>query len=97
VYLWVLVHRKDVPGWWPQGGKSINVADDGAWSVRVTYGGPNDVGRQFEIASVVVSRPVHAQWLQWVQSVRETGLYPPVQLPRYGGLIAERYRTVNRR
>lgn len=42
-HLWVLVHRKDINGWWPQGGGEIAVADS-RWSVQVRYGGPDDVG-----------------------------------------------------
>ncbi len=94
-YLWVLVHRKDVDGWWPQGGGSILVAGD-RWSAQVDYGGPEDAGCEFEIAAVIVSRAVQDRWLQWVQAVRDTGAFPPVRLPAPPGVLAEAYRTVRK-
>lgn len=42
-YVWVLAHRKDVNGWWPQGNGPVAVAD-GCWSAQVNYGGPQDAG-----------------------------------------------------
>jgi len=86
-HLWVLAHRKDVNGWWPQGGGEIAVTD-GQWSVQVQYGGSEDVGHDFEIAAVIVSGAVHEQWL---------GSHPPVQLPRPPAVRAEDYRTVTKR
>lgn len=94
-YLWVLAHRKDVNGWWPQGDGAVPVAN-GCWSAQVNYGGPQDAGFQFEIAAVVVTQAVHESWLGWVQSVKNTGLFPPVQLPTVPHVIAENFRTVNR-
>src|ERR1017187_197814 len=94
-HLWVLVHRKDVNGWWPQGGGEIVVAGS-QWSVPVKYGGPEDAGYDFEIAAVIVCRPVHEQWLEWVRSVQSTGAYPPVQLPRPGAVLSEEHRTVTK-
>jgi len=94
-HLWVLVHRKDVNGWWPQGEGEIAVADS-QWSVEVQYGDPQDAGFDFEIAAVAVSRPVHEQWLEWVRTVRATGLYPPTQLPGPAALLAAAYRTVGK-
>jgi hypothetical protein len=95
-HLWVLVHRKDVNGWWPQGGGEIAVAGS-QWSVQVKYGGPEDAGCDFEIAAVTVCRPVHEQWVEWVRSVQATGVYPPVQLPRPGAALSAEYRTVTKR
>jgi hypothetical protein len=95
-HLWVLVHRKDVNGWWPQGRGEIAVAGS-QWSVQVKYGGPDDVGYDFEIAAVIVCRPVHEQWLEWVRTVQATGAYPPVQLPRPGAVLSGEYRTVTKR
>jgi hypothetical protein len=94
-HLWVLAHRKDVNGWWPQGGGEIAVAGN-RWSVQVKYGGPDDAGYDFEIAAVIVHRPVHEQWLEWVRGVQSTGAYPPVQLPRPGVVLSGEYRTVTK-
>jgi hypothetical protein len=95
-HLWVLVHRKDVAGWWPQGDGAVPVSQS-PWSAPVKYGGIEDAGYDFEIAAVVVRRPVHERWLEWVQSVRETGSYPPVQLPGAGALLAEARRIVTKK
>lgn len=95
-HLWVLVHRKDVAGWWPQGGGPVPVSN-GAWHVEVKYGDPSDAGHVFEIAAAAVPIAVHERWLQWVHSVNETGMYPPLQLPSGTALIATAYRTVKRR
>jgi len=95
-HLWVLVHRKEVNGWWPQGAGEIAVADS-QWSVQVEYGGPDDAGYDFEIAAVIVYRPVHEQWLEWVRSVQSTGACPAVQLPRRGAVLSEEYRAVTKK
>jgi len=94
-YLWVLAHRKDVEGWWPQGGGPVSVAND-SWTVQVNYGGPEDAGLPFEIAAVLVTRAVHEHWLEWVQAVKETGEFPPVRLPMPAAVLAEAYRTVQK-
>lgn len=94
-HLWVLVHRKDVSGWWPQGGGPVQVSGDD-WTVEVKYGEPGDAGHTFEIAAAVVRPVVHERWLQWVRSVRETGMSPPVQFSSGAALVSISYRTVRR-
>lgn len=94
-HLWVLVHRRDVDGWWPQGAGEIAVSGS-QWSVQVKYGGPEDAGYDFEIAAVIVGRPAHEQWMEWVRSVQATRAYPPVQLPGAGAVLSAQYRTVTK-
>jgi hypothetical protein len=94
-HLWVLVHRKDVDGWWPQGDGAAPVSGD-SWTVQVNYGGPDDVGFQFEVAAVLVTRAVHERWLEWVQAVKDTGEFPPVRLPMPPAVLAEAYRAVQK-
>lgn len=94
-YLWVLVHRTDVDGWWPQSGGSVAVAH-GRWKVEVSYGGPHDAGRNFEIVAVIVRRGIHELWLDWTEAVKNTGLFPPVQLPQPKHVFAETYCRVRR-
>lgn len=94
-YLWVLARRKDFNGWWPQGAGAVSVAD-GRWSVGVTYGGPEDKGHEFEIAALAVSAPTHELWSDWVARVRETGMFPPVQLPSRQFIAGGAYRTVRK-
>jgi hypothetical protein len=85
-YLWVLVHRKDFDGWWPQGAGAVAVNRD-RWNVSVRYGEPRDAGCDFEIAAVVVGLSTHELW---------TSLRPPVQLPSAAFVLGEAYRTVRK-
>ena len=94
-FLWVLAHRKDFNGWWPQGMGAVPV-DRNRWSVSVTYGGPQDKGRDFELAALVVPQPTHELWTDWAARVRETGLFPPVQLPPADFVLGEAFRTVTK-
>jgi hypothetical protein len=91
--LWVLVHRRDVDGWWPQGGGPAPL-DGAKWSVPVKYGDPGDAGSEFEIAALIVRRPTHDLWLDGLARLRETGAFPPVHLPPAGSVLAEAWRTV---
>jgi hypothetical protein len=93
--LWVLVHRRDVAGWWPQG-PGPALLDGAKWSVPVRYGDPGDAGREFEIAALIVRQPTHDLWLDWVARLRESGAFPPVQLPPAGFVLGEARRTVKK-
>jgi hypothetical protein len=95
-YLWVLVHRKDFDGWWPQGAGAISV-DNGRWKVSANYGSPQDSGCDFEIAALAVGQATHELWTDWVARVRETGLFPPVKLPHPSFVFGEAFRTVTKR
>jgi predicted O-methyltransferase YrrM len=95
-HLWILVHRKDVNGWWPQGGGETAVAG-GRWSIEVKYGDPGDAGCDFEIAAVAVCRAVHEQWVEWVRSAQSSGAYRPVQLPGFEAVLSADFRTVMKR
>jgi hypothetical protein len=92
-FLWVLARRKDFDGWWPQGMGPVEM-DGNRWRVPVTYGGPQDQGSDFELAAIVAGPATHELWTDWVNRVRETGLFPPVQLPPPGFVLAEAFRTV---
>jgi hypothetical protein len=85
-YLWVLVHRKDFDGWWPQGGGAVAMHQN-RWNVPVKYGEPHDAGHDFEIAAIVVGPATHELW---------TGLRPPVQLPSSDFILGAAYRTVKK-
>ena len=94
-FLWVLARRKDFDGWWPQGMGAVPV-DRNRWRVSVTYGGPQDNGSDFELAALVVRQSTHELWTDWVARVRETGSFPPVQLPPPGFVLGEAFRTVTK-
>jgi len=94
-HLWVLARRKDISGWWPQGGGPLPL-DNGCWSVRVQYGGSRDAGHDFEIVAITAGEATNDLWMTWVKNVQATGEYPPVQLPTPQFVFAETYRTVRR-
>ena len=94
-FLWVLARRKDFDGWWPQG-MGAALVDRNRWRVSVMYGGPEDNGWHFEIAALIVRPSTHELWTDWVARVKETGLFPPVQLPSAGFVLGEAFRTVTR-
>jgi len=94
-FLWVLAHRKDFNGWWPQGMGAVPVHRN-RWRVSVTYGGPQDSGSDFELAALVVRPATNQLWTDWEARVRETGLFPPVQLPPPGSALGEAFRTVTK-
>jgi hypothetical protein len=94
-FLWVLARRKDFNGWWPQSTGAIPV-DANRWTVSVTYGGPEDKACDFEVAALIVGQSTHEMWTDWVARVKETGLFPPVQLPSAGFVLGEAFRTVTK-
>ena len=94
-HLWVLAHRRDLAGWWPQAAGPVSIAN-GRWSVTVQYGEPRDSGHVFEIAAAVVTQEVSERWQEWVRSVQETGKYPPVRLPSDKTLLSVDYQTIRR-
>lgn len=94
-FVWVLARRKGVDGWWPQGDGAAAVAD-GSWSVQAVYGGPQDSECAFELAAVIVTEIVHERWVRWVEDVKRTGAYPPVQLPTAPHVLAETFQTVHK-
>ncbi|MCZ2150521.1 MAG: class I SAM-dependent methyltransferase [Bryobacterales bacterium] len=94
-FLWVLVHRVDVAGWWPQGGGPAAVAS-GDWEVSVKFGEHSDAGHDFDIAALVVGPSIHRLWLQWVNTVSRTNEAPPVQAPAVRFVFAESRRRVHR-
>ena len=95
-YLWVLARRNDFDGWWPQGAGAVPV-NGNQWSVSVKFGGPQDAGWDFEIVALAVRHPTHELWTGWVARVKETGQFPPVQLPAASFVLSETFRTVTKR
>ncbi|HTW65569.1 MAG TPA: class I SAM-dependent methyltransferase [Bryobacteraceae bacterium] len=94
-HLWILAHRRDIGGWWPQGGGAVPVQEN-RWRIEVTYGGPQDAGCDFEIAALAVGPATHQLWSDWVARVNETGLFPPVQFPLARYLRGGARRVVRR-
>lgn len=81
-YLWILVHR--IKGfkrvWWPQNEADIDTVSK-KWEVHVVFGGPQDVGYDFEIAAIVVNEQEHLQLLDYWQKAMKSGDWRPILMP----------------
>ena len=93
-HLWILVHRRDWDGWWPQGGGPV-LPEQTRWKVTVNYGGPQDIGFFFEIAAIAVGPATDERWLEWVK-IAASCEAPPVPLPAPEYVLGEAYRTVKK-
>lgn len=69
---------------------------EGKWSVEVKYGDPDDAGREFEISALLVDRGAHEGLRAWVDAVKETGMFPPVRLPKFTRVRSHALRMVIR-
>lgn len=81
-YLWVLVHR--VKGfkkvWWPQEETEIDPLTL-KWEVFVVFGGPQDIGFEFEIAAIVVNEMEHLKLKEYRDKAMKTGNFYPIKMP----------------
>lgn len=78
--LWLFDHVKGLALWWPQGAGPANV-EDGKWEVLATFGGDQDIGRNFEIALAVLEPAETKELLQWFKEADKTGKYPGLRFP----------------
>lgn len=92
-HLWVLVHR--VKGfktlWWPQGEGEIDPVTK-EWDVRVSFGGPQDIGQDFEIAAVTVDNEAHLKLQEYLENAMTSGKWLPIKMPALTS--APQYRKV---
>jgi hypothetical protein len=81
-HLWVLV--RVTPGfeevWWPQD-EGIVYQRSRQWQVYVTFGDRRDIGRDFEIAAIVVSEKEHAVLEDWKRNAARTLECRPMEMP----------------
>lgn len=81
-HLWVLVHR--IKGfktlWWPQGEGEIDPTTK-QWEVRVVFGGPQDIGQDFEIAAITVDDEAHIKLQEYLENAMTSGKWPPIKMP----------------
>ena len=81
-YLWVLAHR--VKGfkkvWWPQNEAEIDPLTK-KWEVFVVFGGPQDIGYDFEIAVIVVNEKEHLKLQDYRNKAMASGHWPPIPMP----------------
>jgi hypothetical protein len=94
--LWVLVRRKDLPGWWPQGGGPVDI-ENGTWRLNVCYGADRDIGFHFEICALAIRGGLNCMWLDWTKRASAREEVVPVSLPPAAFVLGERYRTVYRK
>lgn len=78
-HLWVLVHRKDSDEWWPQGEARID-SESGTWEASVVFGGPEDVGNEFEIAIITLNAQEHLRLKERVETSALMG-WLPIKMP----------------
>jgi hypothetical protein len=94
-HLWVLVHR--IKGfknlWWPQGEGEIDPVTR-EWEVHVTFGGPQDIGQDFEIAAVTVDKEAHLKLQKYLEDAMTSGQWLPIKMPPLTS--APQYRRVTK-
>jgi hypothetical protein len=82
-YLWVLVHLKVLPNeWWPQGGGPASIdPKTREWMILATFGNPQDVGLDFEIAVAIVDANTNRRLNEWYRESNAKNDYPPIEFP----------------
>jgi hypothetical protein len=80
-YLWILAHPMGVALWWPQGSGPTPVMKD-HWTTFVFIGSERDVGRDFEIAAILVDQDENSRLRQWVDDAERSGQYSGIRFPR---------------
>jgi DNA-binding protein YbaB len=80
-HLWVLTRRSDFEDvWWPQGEGAWDPRTH-EWVVSVTFGGPQDIGWDFEIEAIVVKDQARAVLEAYITKAMNSGKYNPIELP----------------
>lgn len=80
-YVWVLVRRKDFkPLWWPQREAEVDLTT-AEWSAVAFLGGPQDIGWEFDIGAIVVSRKAHAKLRDYWIKAMQSGDWRPIEIP----------------
>jgi len=81
-YLWILAHR--IKGfkrvWWPQGEAEIDPVSK-KWEAHAVFGGPQDIGYEFEIAAIVVNESEHSKLQNYWTKAMSSGHWPPIPMP----------------
>jgi hypothetical protein len=80
-FLWVFAHRSDLKYWWPQN-NSLEIAPSGDWKVGVNYGGPQDIGFDFEIIAIMVDASTNVYLNNYIDHGVNTGDYPGIALAK---------------
>lgn len=81
-YLWVLARRSDFkPLWWPQREAEIDPRTK-KWSATAVFGGPQDVGWNFDIGVIAVDKEGHAFLRDYWIKAMKTGDWRPIEIPQ---------------
>lgn len=93
-FLWIMAHRSDLKRqWWPQGGGPLDLSG-AEWHVSVYYGKERDIGKDFEIAAVVVGADENERLKRWVEEAPVND-YPPTSFPNpVSGCVPQRTTVV---
>jgi hypothetical protein len=79
--LWILVTTEGFEDvWWPQNEARIDPTT-GIWHVLVTFGGPQDIGKEFKIAAIVVSQQEHTKLKDYRTKAMQSGDWMPIVMP----------------
>jgi hypothetical protein len=79
-HVWVLVHFKLLAGqWWPQDKPRVDA--NGNWEALVYFGGPQDIGFDFEIAVATFDEKAEKEILAYHEYGRKSGQWLPIEFP----------------
>lgn len=80
-YVWVLVRRYDfAPLWWPQREVKIDPKTN-EWRATAIFGGPQDIGWDFDIGVIVVNEDGHRELMNyWTRAMKKRD-WRPIQIP----------------
>lgn len=93
-YLWIMVNpRMAFAQWWPQGGYSIVPGETWYGPVligrEINQGGEADIGKEFDIAVVLVDEKINKDFLFWGETGDKTRNWPSIRFPEGAKIMAK--------
>lgn len=80
-YLWVVARRIDfAPLWWPQRPVPLDSTPQ-TWQATAVFGGPQDVGWEFDVGVVTVDEEGHRKLMDYWKKAMSTGDWRPIDIP----------------
>lgn len=79
--LWIFTQAKGSNQWWPQGGDAARVLPGGSWTIRATFGLPQEAGKDFNIAAVPVDEDTDVSLTMSARRANAKHVYPGMALP----------------
>jgi hypothetical protein len=81
-HVWLLVRMTDfAPLWWPQREAAVDPTT-GQFKGKVVFGGPQDVGSEFDVAAITVDALGHAVLMEYWKKAMSTGDWKPIEIPK---------------